>query len=458
MGSWQRRIQYGETGPSPSQLAFHQLSSKVKGFSGPVGSGKSKALCFEGLRLAYRNPGCMGLIGAPTYPMLRDVTRAAFLSLLEDSRVPHRFVKSENCIHILEPKSLVVFRSLDKPVSLVGMNLAWFGVDELTYTKEDAWKRLEARLREPKAKQKEAFGSWTPKGFDWVWRRFISAGAIPGYAHIRARRDNPAVSDEYYEGLKHSYDERFYLQEVEGEYLSVFAGRVYYAFERAANVKPLEFDRSLPLVWSLDFNVNPMCSVLAQIDPGKVDMLAIPQGDSRSLRVIDEIVLPDSNTESACDAFLARTEALREKYGFPGGVLTVQVFGDPAGNQRRSSADKTDWRIIRQFASRYSDKLRLVFDVPSAHPSVKGRVNAVNALLKNTAGECRLLIDPRCRDLIADMEQVAWKTDAAGNTLNEIAKSDPARTHVSDALGYAVEREFGLKVVQGPQNNRSFPI
>ena len=33
---------------------------------------------------------------------------------------------------------------------LRGTNLAWFGLDELTYTPEEAWLRLEGRLRDPR--------------------------------------------------------------------------------------------------------------------------------------------------------------------------------------------------------------------------------------------------------------------------------------------------------------------
>ena len=58
----------------PSQRRFLHCRAGKKGFSGPVGSGKTVALCYQGLLSAERNPNCVGLIGAPTYPMLRDVT------------------------------------------------------------------------------------------------------------------------------------------------------------------------------------------------------------------------------------------------------------------------------------------------------------------------------------------------------------------------------------------------
>src|ERR1039458_1427148 len=81
----ERQIKYD---PLPSQTLFHECPARFKGFSGPVGSGKSQALCQEAIRLAYQNPGRMGLLGAPTYPMLRDATQAALFEILGDNQIP----------------------------------------------------------------------------------------------------------------------------------------------------------------------------------------------------------------------------------------------------------------------------------------------------------------------------------------------------------------------------------
>ena len=51
----------------------------------------------------------------------------------------------------------------------------------------------------------------------------------------------------------------------------------------------------------------------------------------------------------------------------------------------------------------------------------------------------------RCRELANDLEQVIWKSDPHGNVLSDLNKSDPMRTHLSDALGYYVLREFPLR-------------
>jgi hypothetical protein len=49
---------------------------------------------------------------------------------------------------------------------------------------------------------------------------------------------------------------------------------------------------------------------------------------------------------------------------------------------------------------------------------------------------------------------VHWKTDVNGNPLGEIDKSDPARTHVSDALGYMIAQDFGMYPLYGYRSER----
>jgi aspartate ammonia-lyase len=71
-------------------------------------------------------------------------------------------------------------------------------------------------------------------------------------------------------------------------------------------------------------------------------------------------------------------------------------------------------------------------------------VNCLNARLRNHAGERRLTVHPHCKQLIKDFERVHWKTDPSGNTLNDIDKSDVNRTHLSDALGYMIAKEFAM--------------
>ncbi|MBI2686407.1 MAG: hypothetical protein HYX27_08830 [Acidobacteria bacterium] len=399
----------------PSQAKFHRLESRFKGFSGPVGSGKSQALCQEAIRLSYVNAGRLGLLGAPTFPMLRDATQAALFEILDRCEIPYEFNKAENFIVFTEVGSKVLFRSLDDYERLRGTNLAWFGIDELTYCQEEAWLRLEARLRDPRAKMLCGYAVWTPKGFDWVYRRFISE-PVEGYGVILAKpMENRHLLDQipdFYERLKRSYDARFFAQEVLGNYLNVTAGRAYSAFDRAENVKEQTYDPRKQLLWALDFNVNPMCSVVAQSDGDKI-------------RVLDEIVLSRVTTEEACVEFVRR-------YPF---AQRIAIYGDASGN-RMQTTGSSDYSMMRRFfQSRGMHHVE--YRVPSSNPAVRDRLDIMNGTLNSAGGQRRLFIDPKCKELITDLEQVVL---LEGTMIIDKTK-DPKRTHLSDALGYLVWQE-----------------
>lgn len=411
----------------PSQRRFHESTARFKGFSGPIGCGKSQALCQEALKLSYMNAGRTGLIGAPTYPMLRDATLAGFLEVLEKNQIPHEWNRAENYLVLKETRSRILLRAVDEFERLRGSNLAWFGLDELTYTQEEAWLRLEGRLRDPKAKKLCGFAVWTPKGYDWVYERFLQS-RVEGYETILARPfENRFLLEripDYYERLKQSYDGRFYQQEVLGEYLELNAGRVYFGFDRTANIESIRVDASKPLLWALDFNVDPMCSIIAQ-------------AEGERMFVLDEIILTRASTQDACDEFSRRFS------GHNGGVA---VYADASGS-RLQTTGTTDVDILRKFfrSSAYGD---VKFRIPRSNPAVRERVTLMNSRLESAAGQRNLLIHPACKELIKDLEQVVYKQ----NTLAIDKDRDPKRTHLSDALGYLLWQECRGGNQTGEQN------
>jgi hypothetical protein len=400
----------------PSQKAFHDCTSRFKGFSGPVASGKSQALCFEAIKLSCQNQGKLGLIGAPTYPMLRDATQTTLFALLDSMDLPYQYNKAENMLTMKYSGSRIIFRPVDDFERLRGTNLAWFGLDELTYSPEGAWLRLEGRLRDPQAELLCGFAAWTPKGYDWVYQKFI-AEPVPGYSAIIAKpHENRYLLEkvpDFYERLKNSYDETFYQQEALGQYLSLEGGLVYSAFNRRDHVKNLQVNPNCPLLWALDFNVDPMSSVVAQIE-------------GRTVFVLDEIALRHASTHEACEKFERQ---------FPNHRSGVVIYGDASGNSQHTTG-ASDYQIVREYF-RMNYGARVTYKVPKANPSVRERIMLTNAKLRSASGEIRLLADPKCKELIKDFEQVSYKADS--NAIDK--EKDRRRTHLSDALGYLLWQE-----------------
>jgi hypothetical protein len=364
--------------------------------------------------------------------MLRDATQATLFEILDGNKIPFDHNKAENTLMMRDTRSKILFRPMDEFERLRGTNLAWFGLDELTYTQEEAWLRLEGRLRDPKAKRLCGFAAWTPKGYDWVYRRFL-AKPVKGYEAIIAEpRENRYLLQQipdYYDRLKDSYDDRFYQQEVLGLYLNLDATLVYASFTRNENLAVLSFDPGLPLLWALDFNVDPMSSLVVQSVRGKV-------------RVLDEIVLRHATTSEACERFLER---------FPKSPAGVVVYGDASGNQRQTTG-ASDYDMIRDYFQVHSTIL-VTYKVPSSNPSVRERVNLTNSRLRSAAGDIGLLVDHKCKELIMDFEQVSFKAD----TYQIDKDRDRLRTHLSDALGYLLWQECMPAKTVGEQGERILP-
>lgn len=198
-----------------------------------------------------------------------------------------------------------------------------------------------------------------------------------------------------------------------GSYLNLDGSRVYSAFEQDEHVMELRLDPRRPILWALDFNVDPMSSVIAQIDSGRIT-------------VLDEIVIRHATTRQAVDAFLAR---------YPKHEPGVLIYGDASGAAQQTGG-MSDYQMVKQHFEIHSS-LNVDYRVPKANPSVRERINLMNTKLRSARGDIALLVDKKCTELIQDFEQVCYKGDTG-----QIDKDrDRMRTHSSDALGYLVWQE-----------------
>jgi len=404
----------------PAQLRFLKSQAQFAGLFGGIGSGKSHVGCFWALMKALRNPQCLGLIGANSYRQLKDATLRTFESLLVEHGIGYKFLKSSDMVFRLDNGAEVLCRSMDNFDLLRGIELGWFYLDELRDTRHEAWQVVKGRLRSQAADRLEGRVTSSPNGFDWIYEEFLqrpsdpaTAAAYANHEAIFARTcDNRHLPPDYIAALSASYDPLLAEQELDGRFINVTQGGIYYAFDRAVHVtEAARFDTGRPVLWSLDFNVNPMTAIIAQ-------------ADADGIRVVDELWLPHSNTLAMCAAF--------REWGLQRGVDAegVEVYGDASGASR-STAGTSDYAIIRETFP--SATLR----VGASNPARRDRYNAVNAALKNAHGDVRLLVHPRCRQLVADLERVTY---LPGTNLPNT--QDPLRGHISDALGYLVARRM----------------
>ncbi len=244
-----------------------------------------------------------------------------------------------------------------------------------------------------------------PTNRDWRGYTWFSSDILPPAEIEAARRElDPAT----------------FRQEYEAAFVA-FQGRIYYPFSRDEHVRSFAYEAKEDLWFCLDFNVSPGVAGILQERDGVTG-------------VIDEIHIPKhSNTPTVCNEFLQR---YRHHAG------RVRLYGDASGGARGTAqVAGTDWDLVKSalrpiFSGRLSDR------VPKANPSERARVNAVNSRLKTASGEVHLVVDPKCTQTIRDFEGVRVLEGTSGDIDK---KSDPHLTHLTDALGYAIEAEHPVR-------------
>ena len=114
--------------------------------------------------------------------MLRDATQRTVFALLPRPLI-RRYLRAEERL-LLRNGSEVLFRSLDAPDRVRGVNLAWFWLDEAPLCGHYAWQVLKGRLRQA-GHPTAAWATGTPRGQDGFARDFESRPA-PDHALFRA--------------------------------------------------------------------------------------------------------------------------------------------------------------------------------------------------------------------------------------------------------------------------------
>jgi Terminase large subunit, T4likevirus-type, N-terminal len=380
---------------------------------------------------------------APTY---KQAKRVAWKVLKALTRPYWRTRPNETDLSIqLKCGAVIALRGADNYDNLRGEGLDFVVMDEVADMRKEAWTEVIRPMLSDRLGRALFIG--TPKGMGFFYDLWQEARLKPDWAAFQfTTEDGGNVSPEEIQSSAADLDEKTFRQEYQGSFENMATGAIYYAFERALNIAPQGFLNSSQLCWALDFNVDPMCSVIVQIDESGTRAEALMGRRGATVRVLDEICLPDSNIREACAEFAKRAGPWAAQRG----QIRVNVYGDAAGNAR-THAGASDWEVVREYF-RHDSRFILNFKVPSADPPVKDRVTAVNSMLCNSLGEARLFADPKCRELARDFEQVAWKPDASGNLTASMDKRDPRRTHVSDALGYLINREFPVRQRGGPQS------
>jgi hypothetical protein len=423
-------------------------------------SGKTEGACYIGAalsRFGRQAPGFKGC-GAPgpTKGWVISATSNASRSVVQPKYfdngmtggrapfIPAReilnFNKNEQVLY-LKNGSVIEFKSAEvKTISLAGAGLDWIHIDE----EVDKAKYDELTIRVEAGKRLLIFGACTllpPEGqvggVSWLFPDKIKPWIERGGRELSYRLygwsiyDNPYILRDEIARLESKYPvgstER--AIRLDGEWLPGLQGsRAYTAFDERLHVKPQgPIQIRKPLIWTWDFNVEPMASLVCQRD-----------GDT--YRVLKEFILEtDASIDQMVDWF---RNVIPSHHG------EVWIYGDATGKHRNDGipGGRSEFALILNLMRTYGSPVRL--KVPDSNPLVTDRINAMNAALRDETGEIHIEIDPECKELVADLEQVL--RDNKGGLKKSRDRKDPyfKRTHASDALGYLITYERPVRVTR----------
>ena len=452
-------------------------------FQSGVGSGKSHALTICSGDFIINYPHMRGFIGANTYQQLSKSTLDRVFKVWQlyfgwkrdvhyvvNKVPPKSWIKYGTQLENYDKTisfdngALIFTASLDNYHAIDGTEFGWAMLDETKDTPEEAVKEvIIARLRQP--------GMWinakgelctvncgasfnplyiftSPAKVDWIneWFGISDQDTIEEiHRHIFSKTDyyvqekndmKVVISSTYHNehNLPNGYINSLIKDYagnptrlnmlVYGSPVAKTGGEYWTAFDRMVHVKPVQFEPSMAVHAGFDFNVTPYNTLILS------HVVKLPTGKFQ-IRVFDEICLtsPRNNTEAVC------TEAMEKYISKSAGVYYT---GDESGKKRDTRGNEHDFHIIeRVLRKKIHNASNRRF---RSNPGLTASRDFINKLLAGGFDAIEpTIIDPRCKNLIKDLEFLKEGPD--GGPLKQHAKdSNGAKYekygHCSDAFKY----------------------
>ena len=339
---------------------------------------------------------------SPSYRQSKNIC----WTMLKEQMIKHKWAKKINDSDLsimLKNNSIIQLKGADNEQSLRGVGLNFIVLDEFADIKPNAWYEvLRPTLSDTKG---SALFCGSPKGFNFAYDLY-SRKDKEWKSFKYTTIEGGQVDQEEIEQAKNDLDERTFQQ----EYLATFvnyAGIIYYNFDINNNVIEDYKLHDGTIHIGMDFNIDPMCCVVAQEKDNKII-------------IFDEIQIWSSNTAEM-------VEEIKQRY-----KQKVVVYPDPASRQRKTSAGGfTDLSILKNAG--FEVRCR------STHPLVRDRINAVNSKLKNVNGKSSMFMIKSCKNLIKSLQRQIYKEGT------HVPDKDSGFDHFNDALGYMIEYMYPLR-------------
>lgn len=411
------------------QQRFLELEHKFRAFVAGFGSGKTWSLCAAQCKHYWQYPKANYGYFAPTYPMIRDIFYPTIEEVAADWGLQVKIAEVNKEVAFYSGRvyrGTTICRSMEKPGSIIGFKIARASIDEIDtlplLKAQHAWRKIIARLRMNYPGLNGADIGTTPEGFGFVYQQFVKQvrdrtdlAALYGLVQASTYDNEANLPGDYISSLRDSYPPQLIEAYLEGQFVNLTAGTVYHAFDRRKNACADSLQDAEPVYVGMDFNVGKMAGILHV----KRDTLPRAVGE-----IVGAYDTPDM------------IQKLKERLwtydqGDYKNTRQIIVYPDASGDSRKSvNASVTDIALLKAAGFRVN--------APPANPPVKDRINAMNGMFCNAAGERRYLVNTDLCPTYADhLEQQVWAPNGEPDK-----KSD--NDHAPDAGGYFIHKDYPI--------------
>lgn len=412
----------------PHQVEFvMDDTTPIQALVGGYRSGKSVALAWKALRCAVElYPGKSGLIMSPIAGMNQRNIVPIFRSILPKTGLEYDVdrLANENVNRVdikvgNQISSIWLNVSAESYGRMNGMTLAWGAFDEADLcTSADraynAFLELGNRVSDG-GNVGLTFAVSTPEGYGFMHRRWVEEATHDTKIWHVDMRDNFLLPKGYVASRLANIPASKQAAYVEGKFANIYTSTVYSDYDRDLNdsTKTInDWGKYDPAHIGMDFNIDHMAAVVHMIDE---------YGNPHAVQEIVEV--------KDTPAMIAEINKR-----FPG--RQIWVYPDASGKNRNPAGLETSMQLLKKAG------YKIVVD--ASNPGVGDRINCMNAMFLNSAGERRYRVNSRlCPTYVRGLERQAWIKSKTGGNM-EPDKSNNI-DHPLDAGGYFICKRYPIK-------------
>ncbi len=362
--------------------------------------------------LSMEFPGNVGLLSRETFDELQEVIIDPMLAdipeelILDYEKQHHKLIFTNH--------SKIFFRPSDEARKRKGLNLGWFGIDELDALDLDMYLQLVGQCRLPGVRWEHMATTNPTTREHWLYERWV-VEQLQGYEVFTfPSRENIHLPKGFIETLTIGMPDSWIARYLEGEWGIISTGdRVHPYFSEKIHKYPnLAFNPAIPLIRLWDFGMNGHACIFAQFkEPAGLDFIGEVFKKKHSSRQFAQIV------------------ARYEDELFPGAVY--EDIGDIAGHHDEATSGTNSIAEI-------NDELRCT--IRTNRVPLKASLDLVNVKLGQIiSGQAALRYHPRCKLLIEGMNGgYVWKKTRGGVVVRDLPAEDQVFEHVVDAARYGI--------------------